>query len=83
MRNQPPAPLGASTYKQTEIVMNMKRFVFLATLAAGVTAAYLMQKRGESLLTIVKKTISNPLGALAEELKLALMPAQKSLPSEV
>ena len=63
--------------------MNMKRFVFLATLAAGITAAYLMQKRGESLLTIVKKTISNPLGALADELKLALQPAQKALTSGV
>lgn len=63
--------------------MNLKRFVFIATLAAGVTAAYLMQKRGESLLTIVKKTISNPLGALADELKLALQPAQKALPSQV
>ena len=61
--------------------MNMRRFVFLATLAAGITAAYLMQKRGESLMTIVKKTINNPLGALAEELKLALAPTQKSLPS--
>ena len=63
--------------------MKMRRFVFLATLAAGITAAYLMQKRGESLMTIVKKTINNPLGALAEELKLALQPAQKSLPSSV
>jgi hypothetical protein len=61
--------------------MNIKKFVFLATLAAGVTAAYLMQKRGESLLTIVKKTLTNPLGALADELKLAVAPAQKSLPS--
>ncbi|SEB59750.1 hypothetical protein [Terriglobus roseus] len=63
--------------------MKIQRFVFLATLVAGVTAAYLMQKRGESLMTIVKKTINNPLGTLADELKLALMPAQKSLPSAV
>jgi hypothetical protein len=61
--------------------MKMRRFVFLATLAAGITAAYLMQKRGESLLTIVKKTLTNPLGTLADELKLALLPPQKSLPS--
>ena len=27
----------------------MKRFLFIATIAAGVAAAYLMQKRGESL----------------------------------
>jgi hypothetical protein len=64
--------------------MNMKRFVFLATLAAGVTAAYLMQKRGESLLNIVKKTVSNPLAALADELRLAVLPhSQRSLTAEV
>ena len=61
--------------------MNIRRIVFFATLAAGITAAYLMQKRGESLLTIVKKTLSNPLAALADELKLAVGPAQKTLPS--
>lgn len=59
----------------------MKRFFFIATIAAGVAAAYLMQKRGESLLTIMKKAVSNPLGALADELKMLAMPAQKSLPS--
>ncbi|AFL87225.1 hypothetical protein Terro_0898 [Terriglobus roseus DSM 18391] len=63
--------------------MKIQRFVFIATLVAGVTAAYLMQKRGESLMTIVKKTINNPLGTLADELKLALMPAQKALPTSV
>ena len=59
----------------------MKRFLFIATIAAGVAAAYLMQKRGESLATILKKTVTNPLGALAEELKMLAMPAQKALPS--
>ena len=59
----------------------MKRFLFITTIAAGVVAAYLMQKRGETLGTIVKKIVSNPLGALAEELKRFAMPAQKSLPS--
>lgn len=59
----------------------MKRFLFIATIAAGVAAAYLMQKRGESMLTIMKKAVSNPLGALADELKMLAMPAQKSLPS--
>jgi hypothetical protein len=59
----------------------MKRFLFFATIAAGVTAAYLMQKRGESLGTILKKAITNPLGTLAEELKMLAMPSQKTLPS--
>ncbi len=59
----------------------MKRFLFFATIAAGVAAAYLMQKRGESLVSILKKTVTNPLGALADELKMIAMPSQKALPS--
>ncbi len=59
----------------------MKRFLFITTIAAGVVAAYLMQKRGESLATIVKKAVTNPLGALADELKMLAMPSQKTLPS--
>lgn len=59
----------------------MKRFLFIATIAAGVAAAYLMQKRGESLGNILKKAVSNPLGALADELKMLATHSQKSLPS--
>ena len=38
----------------------MKRFLFITTIAAGVVAAYLMQKRGESLATIHEKGDHQP-----------------------
>ena len=40
--------------------MKAKRFIFLAMLAAGVTAAYLMQKRGDQRrLAAAKKAGDN------------------------
>jgi hypothetical protein len=43
-----------------------KLFVY-ATIAAGVAAAYLMYRRGESLGKIAAKTITNPVGSLVSE----------------
>lgn len=68
--------------------MKMRKALFLVAVGAGVTAAYLMQKRGESLVSIVRKTVSNPFGALVDEAKIAFLPAlngaqSKSLPSSV
>lgn len=50
----------------------MKRLIYWGTLAAGVLAAYLMFRRGESLGTIAKKTISNPVGSLVNEVQHAV-----------
>ena len=50
----------------------MKRLLFWGTLAAGVTAAYLMYRRGEPLGNIAKRTISNPLGSFASEVRQAV-----------
>lgn len=50
----------------------MKRLSFWITLAAGATAAYLMYRRGESLPTIAKNAMSNPLGTFAKEVQQAL-----------
>lgn len=50
----------------------MKRLSFWITLLAGATAAYLMYRRGESLPTIAKQTVTNPLGTFTSELKQAL-----------
>ncbi len=50
----------------------MKRLSFWITLAAGATAAYLMYRRGESLPTIAKKAMTNPLGTFTSEIKQAL-----------
>ena len=50
----------------------MKRILFWATIASGVAAAYLMIRRGESLGTIARKTLTNPIGTLVTELKTAV-----------
>lgn len=50
----------------------MKRLFIWASLLSGAAAAYLMYRRGESLATIAKKTLTYPVGTLATELKNAL-----------
>ena len=47
----------------------MRRFIFWATIASGVVAAYMMYRRGESLPKIAGKTVLNPIGSLVNELK--------------
>lgn len=49
----------------------MKRLTWI-TLAAGAAAAYLMYRRGESLPTIAKRSVLNPFGSFAAEIKQAL-----------
>lgn len=48
-----------------------KRIFFWGTIAAGVAAAYMMRKRGESLGKIAAKTITNPVGSLVSEVQTA------------
>ena len=50
----------------------MKRLTFWVTILAGGTAAYLMYRRGESLPSIARKAMTNPLGSFASEVKQAL-----------
>lgn len=50
----------------------MKRFIYWGTIAAGVVAAYLMFRRGESLGTIAQKAVSNPIGSLVHEVQQAV-----------
>ncbi len=47
----------------------MKRVIYWATIACGVTAAYLMYKRGVPVLQIAQKAATNPLGALVNEVQ--------------
>ena len=49
----------------------MRRIIFWATIASGVAAAIIMYRRGESLPTIAKATVTNPIGSLVNELKSA------------
>jgi hypothetical protein len=48
---------------------SMKRVMLFATVASGFVAAYLMYRRGESLGSIAKQTITNPVGSLISEVK--------------
>lgn len=47
----------------------MKKVIYWATIACGVTAAYLMYKRGVPVLQIAQKAATNPLGALVNEVQ--------------
>ena len=49
----------------------MRKILFWGTVIAGVTAAYLMYRRGESLGKIAAQTITHPVGSLATELQSA------------
>ena len=52
-----------------ETQSSMKKLIFYATVIAGFVAAYMMYRRGESLGTIAKQTITNPVGSLVSEVK--------------
>jgi hypothetical protein len=54
---------------QVEKQSSMKRVILFATIASGFVAAYLMYRRGESLGSIAKQTIANPVGSLISEVK--------------
>ena len=52
-----------------ETQSSMKKLIFYSAVISGFIAAYLMSRRGESLGTIAKKTITNPIGSLISEVK--------------
>jgi uncharacterized protein (DUF697 family) len=47
----------------------MRKIILLATVISGIVAAYLMYRRGESLGTIARRTIPNPVGSMVSEVK--------------
>jgi hypothetical protein len=57
---------------QFETQSTMRRFIFLATVVSGFVAAYLMYRRGESLVSIARRTVTNPVGSLVSEVKKAV-----------
>jgi hypothetical protein len=40
-----------------------------ATVISGFVAAYLMYRRGESIVAIARKTVTNPVGSMVSEVK--------------
>jgi len=55
--------------EETRSSSSMNKLILFATIASGVIAAYLMYKRGESIGTIAKNAITNPIGSLVTEVK--------------
>ena len=47
----------------------VKKLFVLGSVVSGAVAAYLMYKRGTPILTIAKRTVTNPIGALVGELR--------------
>ena len=48
---------------------SLQKVILLATVVSGFVAAYLMYRRGESLESIAKQAITNPVGSLVSEVK--------------
>jgi hypothetical protein len=48
---------------------SLGKVIFYASVVSGVVAAYLMYRRGESVVSIVRKTITNPVGSLVSEVR--------------
>ena len=47
----------------------IRKLIVVGSIVSGVVAAYIMYKRGTPLLTIARKTITNPVGSLVGELR--------------
>lgn len=45
----------------------LSKLIVYATIVSGFVAAYLMYKRGESLVAIARQTVTNPVGSLVSE----------------
>jgi len=56
-----------SAIKKSEGRSSLSRVIFYATIASGLVAAYLMYRRGESLGTIARRTVTNPVGSMISE----------------
>jgi len=47
----------------------LRRVIFFAMVASGLVAAYLMYRRGESVMSIARQTVTNPVGSLVSEVR--------------
>lgn len=50
----------------------MRKVIILGMVVSGIVAAYLMYRRGESIPSIAKQTVTNPVGSLVTEVKNAV-----------
>jgi hypothetical protein len=55
--------------EQVEARSTLSKVVLYATVICGFVAAYLMYRRGETMVSIARKTVTNPVGSLVSEVK--------------
>jgi len=55
--------------EQLEAHSTLSKVILYATVLSGFVAAYLMYRRGESMFSIARKTVTNPVGSLVSEVK--------------
>jgi hypothetical protein len=64
-----------TTEGQIEPQSTLRRAIFLATVVSGFVAAYFMYRRGESMMSIARQAVTNPVGSLVSEVKNAVQQA--------
>jgi hypothetical protein len=55
--------------ERIEAHSTFSKIILYATVISGFIAAYLMYRRGESLVSIARKTVTNPVGSMVTEVK--------------
>jgi hypothetical protein len=60
-------PMTAEEQVETHSTLN--KAILYATVVSGFIAAYLMYRRGDSVVSIARKTVTNPVGSLVSEVK--------------
>jgi hypothetical protein len=55
--------------ERIEAHSTFSKIILYATVISGFIAAYLMYRRGESLVSIARKTVINPVGSMVSEVK--------------
>jgi hypothetical protein len=55
--------------EQVEGHSTLSKIIVCATVLSGFVAAYLMYRRGESMVSIARKAVTNPVGSLVSEVK--------------
>lgn len=58
--------------ERVEAHSKLSKIIVYATVISGFLAAYLMYRRGESLVVIARQTVTNPVGSLVLEVKNAV-----------
>jgi hypothetical protein len=55
--------------ERLETQNSISKVILYATVISGFVAAYLMYRRGESLISITRKAVTSPVGSLVSEVK--------------